>query len=192
MAAALLHAVNHAAFKTLLFLGAGSVLRTTGLRDLDRLGGLARRMPTTTAMVAIGALVAAALPPGNGFVSEWLLLQGLIHSLPATGAPIVAVAVTMPLAVAVVALTAGLGVATFVKAFGVGFLARPRSPAATAAIEKPTDACGLGMGVGGRRPARRLALAPAAAGPARCVRVLAGLPGVDGATPGRQRRHSCT
>ena len=137
MAAALLHSVNHAGFKTLLFLGAGSVLRATGLRDLDRLGGLAARMPATTALVGFGALGAAALPPGNGFVSEWLLLQGFTHSLSGTGPPEVVVAITMPLAVGVVALTTGLGVVTYVKAFGVGFLARPRSAPAASAIESP-------------------------------------------------------
>jgi NADH:ubiquinone oxidoreductase subunit 5 (subunit L)/multisubunit Na+/H+ antiporter MnhA subunit len=137
MLAALLHTVNHAAFKTLLFLGAGAVLRSTHLRDLDAMGGLARRMPVTAALVGIGALAASGLPPGNGFVSEWLLLQGLIHSLPVSGTPDVAVAIAMPLAVGAVALTAGLGVATFVKAFGVGFLARPRSPEAAAAVEVP-------------------------------------------------------
>jgi formate hydrogenlyase subunit 3/multisubunit Na+/H+ antiporter MnhD subunit len=134
IAAAVLHALNHAGFKTLLFLGAGSVLRATGVRDLDGLGGLVSRMPMTTALFGVGALAAAALPPGNGFVSEWLLVQGLIHGLPAADAM---VAVAMPLAVGVVALTAGLGVAAFVKAFGVGFLARPRSAAAADAKESP-------------------------------------------------------
>jgi hydrogenase-4 component B len=179
MAAALLHAVNHAAFKTLLFLGAGSVLRATGLRDLDRLGGLVTRMPATTAMVAFGALAAAALPPGNGFVSEWLLLQGLIHSLTGAGTPAVVVAVTMPLAVAVVALTAGLGVATFVKAFGVGFLARPRSaPAADAQESPPSMRAGMGLAA---LACAALALAPAAAG-APLTRALRVLPSVrDGA-----------
>lgn len=137
MLAALLHTVNHAAFKTLLFLGAGAVLRNTGLRDLDKMGGLARRMPATTVLVGIGALGASGLPPGNGFVSEWLLLQGLIHSLSGSVAPDAMIAIAMPLAVGAVALTAGLGVATFVKAFGVGFLARPRSAGATAATEVP-------------------------------------------------------
>lgn len=146
LVAALLHAVNHAAFKTLLFLGAGSVLRATGLRDLDQMGGLARRMPLTAALTGVGALAASGLPPGNGFVSEWLLLQGLIHSLPQTGTPDVLMAVTMPLAVGVVALTAGLGVATFVKAWGVGFLARPRSPEAAAAGEGARP-LGVGMGL---------------------------------------------
>ncbi len=146
MAAALLHALNHAAFKTVLFLGAGSVLRSTGLRDLDALGGLVRRMPFTTALFGIGALGAAALPPGNGFVSEWVLLQGLIHSVSegVTTAPIVAVSI--PIAVGVVALTAGLGVATFVKAFGVGFLAQPRSTAAATSTESPV-AMQMGMGI---------------------------------------------
>ncbi len=134
LAAALLHVVNHAAFKGLLFLGAGSVLHATGTRDLDRLGGLARRMPVTGATFAIGALAIAALPPLNGFVSEWLLLQALVHSLPSSTA---AVAVTMPVAVAVVALTGGLAAATFVKAFGTGFLAMPRSFEADAAHESP-------------------------------------------------------
>ena len=172
MAAALLHAVNHAGFKTLLFLGAGSVLRATGLRDLDRLGGLAARMPATTALVAFGALAAASLPPGNGFVSEWLLLQGLTHSLSGTGSPGVVVAVTMPLAVGVVALTAGLGVMTYVKAFGVGFLARPRSKTAASAIESPLS-MRVGMTVAALACAA-LALAPSvAARPlARVVEIL--------------------
>jgi hydrogenase-4 component B len=142
-AAALLHVVNHAAFKTLLFLSAGSVLHATGTRDLDALGGLRARMPATTALFAVGALAAAALPPGNGFVSEWLLLQSLIHALPATGAAIV---VTVPVAVGVVALTAGLGVATFVKALGVGFFAHPRSDRAAAARESPASML-AGMGL---------------------------------------------
>src|SRR5207248_5828271 len=134
LAAALLHVLNHAGFKALLFTASGSVLRATGSRDLDALGGLRARMPVTTVLFAVGALGAAALPPGNGFVSEWLLLQSLVHALPAGG---VVTAVAMPLAVAVVALTAGLAVATFIKALGVGFFARPRSDAATAATESP-------------------------------------------------------
>ena len=85
MAAALLHLVNHAAFKTLLFQSAGSVLAATGRRDLDDLGGLRAGMPGTTAAFGLGALAASALPPGAAFVSEWLLLQALIHGLPAPG-----------------------------------------------------------------------------------------------------------
>jgi formate hydrogenlyase subunit 3/multisubunit Na+/H+ antiporter MnhD subunit len=134
LAAALLHVLNHAGFKALLFTAAGSVLRATGSRDLDALGGLRARMPATTILFALGALGASALPPGNGFVSEWLLLQSLVHALPAGGA---VTAVAMPLAVAVVALTAGLAVAAFVKALGVGFFARPRSDAAASATVSP-------------------------------------------------------
>lgn len=145
LAAALLHILNHAAFKTLLFLAAGSVLHATGSRDLDALGGLRPGMPVTTAAFGLGALAASALPPGTAFVSEWLLLQALIHGLPAGGT---VAAVAMPLAVAVVALTAGLAVATFVKAFGVGFLAKPRSTAAEHARESPTTML-AGMGLAG-------------------------------------------
>ena len=172
LAAALLHLLNHAVFKALLFFGAGSVLRATGTRDLDALGGLRARMPATTALFAVGALGASALPPGNGFVSEWLLLQSLVHAVPAGG---VVTAVAMPVAVAVVALTAGLGVATFVKALGVGFLARPRSAAAAAAVESPrfmVAAMGL-LALG----CAALALAPAALGPPLSRAVEATLPG---------------
>ncbi|WP_370328653.1 proton-conducting transporter transmembrane domain-containing protein [Candidatus Mycobacterium methanotrophicum] len=153
----LLHLVNHAAFKTVLFCSAGSVLRATGSRNLDALGGLRSRMPVTTALFAVGALSASALPPGNGFVSEWLLLQSLIHALPTTAT---ATAVAMPLAVAAVALTAGLAVATFVKAFGVGFLARPRSTVAEQAAESPLSMlAGTGLAAAG---CVVLAIAPAA------------------------------
>jgi formate hydrogenlyase subunit 3/multisubunit Na+/H+ antiporter MnhD subunit len=134
LTAALLHAANHAAFKALLFTGAGSVVRATGTRDLDKLGGLVRAMPATTVLFAAGALAAAALPPGNGFVSEWLLLQSLVHPGANAGTTLT---IAAPLAVAVVALTAGIGVAAFVKALGTGFLARPRSDAASAARESP-------------------------------------------------------
>jgi hydrogenase-4 component B len=111
MAAALLHLVNHAAFKTLLFQSAGSVVAATGRRDLDDLGGLRSGMPYTSAAFGLGAVAASALPPGAAFVSEWLLLQALIHGLPTAG---VLAAIVMPVAVAAVALTAGLAVATFV------------------------------------------------------------------------------
>ena len=124
MAAAMLHLIGHAAFKSLGFLAAGSVLAATGLRDLDRLGGLARRMPATTVLFGVAALGASGLPLGAGFVSEWLLVQSLIHTAPGHDT---LVALTTPLAVGAVALTTGLGVAAMVKAFGIGFLARPRS-----------------------------------------------------------------
>lgn len=180
MAAAVLHALNHAAFKTVLFLGAGSVLRSTGLRDLDALGGLVRRMPFTTALFGIGALGAAALPPGNGFVSEWVLLQGLIHSVSDGIATAPIVAVSIPVAVGVVALTAGLGVATFVKAFGVGFLAQPRSAAADAATESPMP-MRVGLGLAAITCAV-LGIAPAVAG-GSLDRVLKVLPSVRDKAP---------
>jgi hydrogenase-4 component B len=143
LSAALLHVVNHAAFKTLLFTAAGSVLHATGTRDLDALGGLRRALPATTALFGIGALAGSALPPGAAFVSEWLLLQSLLHGLPSSG---VSTAILLPIAVAAIALTAGLAVATFVKAFGVGFLAKPRSEAAANAGESPrTMLAGMGI-----------------------------------------------
>lgn len=132
VAAALLHAVNHAVFKGLLFLAAGSVLRATGTRLLDRLGGLVSRMPITTVAVVIGSLSIAGLPPFNGFISEWVLLQSLIHSFPADSTLLI---VAMPLAVAAVALTGGLAAATFVKTVGTGFLALPRTQEAADAVE---------------------------------------------------------
>ncbi|MFE7276112.1 proton-conducting transporter membrane subunit [Streptomyces sp. NPDC057623] len=134
LAAGLLHVINHAAFKALLFCAAGSVLRATGERNLDLLGGLRGRMPVTAGLFAVAALGAVALPPGNGFISEWLLLQSLIHGLQVSG---VAVAVVLPLSVALIALSAGIAAAVFVKALGVGFFARPRSRQATEARESP-------------------------------------------------------
>jgi formate hydrogenlyase subunit 3/multisubunit Na+/H+ antiporter MnhD subunit len=130
--AALLLAISHAAFKTTLFLGAGAVLHATGERDLDHLGGLASRMPVTALTFGAGALGAAALPVTSGFVAEWVLLQALIHADARTDRLL---AVVMPLTMGVVALTIGLGLLTFVKAAGIGFLARPRSEAAAKATE---------------------------------------------------------
>lgn len=161
LAAALLHTLNHAAFKSLLFFAAGAVARVTGTRDLDALGGLGRRMPATTALFALGALCAAALPPGNGFVSEWVLLQSLVHALP----PVSDLnAIAAPVGVAVVALTAGVGVAAYLKAFGTGFLARPRSAAAETAREAGpamlAAMAGAALGCG------LLALAPGLTAPA--------------------------
>ncbi|HYN56229.1 MAG TPA: proton-conducting transporter membrane subunit [Motilibacterales bacterium] len=127
LTAALLLAVSHAAFKTVLFLAAGSVLHSTGERDLDRLGGLAAWMPITSAAFGVAALGAAALPVTSGFAAEWVLLQSLIHG---DGRDEVLLAILLPITVAVVALTAGLALLTFVKAYGIAFLARARSDAA--------------------------------------------------------------
>jgi formate hydrogenlyase subunit 3/multisubunit Na+/H+ antiporter MnhD subunit len=161
LTAALLHVAGHAAFKSLLFLSAGSVAQRAGTRDLDALGGLRAGMPATTAAFAWGALAASALPPGTAFVSEWLLVQALIHGLPGGGT---AAAMVLPAAVAAVALTAGLSVATFVKAFGTGFLARPRSDGAARATEAPLSML-AGMGLAAAACAV-LALAPGALLPA--------------------------
>lgn len=134
LVACLMLAVSHAAFKTTLFLGAGSVVHATGERDLDRLGGLLPRMPWTATAFALGGLGAAALPVTAGFVSEWVLLQAIIHGARGEGR---VVAVVMPLALAAVALTAGLALLTMVKAVGVAFLARGRSEAVATAREAP-------------------------------------------------------
>jgi len=176
--AALLHLLSHASFKTLGFLAAGSVLAATGLRDLDKLGGLARRMPVTTVMFSIAALGASGLPLGAGFVSEWLLLQSLIHS-PHDSNTLLALA--MPLSVGAVALTTGLGIAAMVKAFGVGFLARPRSAAAEAAQESPISML-AGMSLAAVACAV-FAVAPVVFAPT-LQRVLAVLPKVGGDAAG--------
>lgn len=178
MAAAILLILSHAAFKTLAFLAAGSVLAATGLRDLDKLGGLARRMPVTTVMFGIAALGASGLPLGAGFVGEWLLLQSLIHS-PHDNNTLLAL--MMPLSVGAVALTTGLGIAAMVKAFGVGFLARPRSAAAGAAREAPPSML-TGMALAAAACAV-CAVAPVLLGPV-LENVLAALPTVGGDTAG--------
>lgn len=132
--AALFLVANHAVFKALLFLGAGSVQRATGTRDLDRLGGLMTRMPWTGAAFFVGALAIAGLPPLNGFVGEWLLVQSFLGG---AGTNDALLTIAMPVAVAALALTAGLAAATFVKALGIGFLALPRSEAGAHAEEVP-------------------------------------------------------
>ncbi|TFC42232.1 proton-conducting transporter membrane subunit [Cryobacterium shii] len=138
LVAALLLMVSHAAFKATLFLGAGAIARSTGEMNLDRLGGLGSRMPWTAATFGAAAMGAAALPVTSGFVAEWMLLQALIHGSRVDGEVVsVTASVAMPLAVAVIALTAGLALLTFVKAYGIAFLARPRSPKATQAREVP-------------------------------------------------------
>jgi hydrogenase-4 component B len=131
---ALYHTINHATFKGLLFLGAGSVLQATHTRNMEELGGLIKRMPWTALFFLIGAAAISALPPLNGFVSEWLVFQALLGSFTI---PVPEVAVLMPVAVGMLALTSGLAAACFVKAFGITFLAIPRSPEAAHAREAP-------------------------------------------------------
>lgn len=132
LAAALLHALNHAVYKGLLFLGAGAVHHATHTKNMEKLGGLIRRMPWTAAAMLVGCLSISALPPFNGFISEWLTLQALLSGF-ASASP--ALGVIFPLAAMMMAMTAGLAAACFVKAFGATFLARPRTSAAAEAAE---------------------------------------------------------
>ena len=131
---ALYHVLNHATFKGLLFLGAGSVLHATHTRNMEEMGGLIKRMPWTALFFLIGAAAISALPPLNGFVSEWLIFQSLLGGV---SIPVPEVVVLMPVAVGLLALTSGLAAACFVKAFGITFLALPRSPEAAHAHESP-------------------------------------------------------
>jgi hydrogenase-4 component B len=128
----LYHTLNHASFKGLLFLGAGSVLHATGTRNMEKMGGLIKRMPWTALFFLIGAAAISALPPLNGFVSEWIVFQSLLAGF---NIPKPELAVLMPLAMGMLALTSGLAAACFVKAFGISFLALPRSPEAENAQE---------------------------------------------------------
>jgi NADH:ubiquinone oxidoreductase subunit 5 (subunit L)/multisubunit Na+/H+ antiporter MnhA subunit len=123
LVAALYHCVNHAFMKSLLFLGTGAVLHATGERNLGRLGGLIHRMPWVAWLTLVGALAIAGLPPLNGFVSEWLLLQSFLF---ADSVPRPFVNMLLPIGAAVVALCAALAGYVMVKFFGVIFLGQPR------------------------------------------------------------------
>jgi formate hydrogenlyase subunit 3/multisubunit Na+/H+ antiporter MnhD subunit len=138
LTAALFHVLNHSLFKSLLFLGAGAVLAATGARDMERLGGLIHRMPRTAFAFLVGAAAISALPPLNGFVSEWLTFQAILVSpaLPQWGLKFL-----VPAVGALLALSAALAAACFVKAFGITFLGRPRSAEAETARE--ADRCSL-------------------------------------------------
>ena len=139
----LYHTINHAIFKGLLFLGAGSVLHATGTRNMEKMGGLIKRMPWTALFFLIGSAAISALPPLNGFASEWLVFQSLLGG---SSIPTPEVAVVMPLAVGMLALTSGLAAACFVKAFGISFLAIPRSAEAEHAHESPSSMV-MGMAI---------------------------------------------
>lgn len=131
MAGCLFHVWNHALFKSLLFFGAGSVVHATGSREIERMGGLARRMPATAGLFLAGAIAICGLPPFNGFASELLIYLGLVGA--ATGPGTAWVALGAP----VLASTGALAVACFVKVLGIVFLGTPRSAAASAAHEAP-------------------------------------------------------
>jgi hydrogenase-4 component B len=123
--ATLYHALNHAFFKSLLFLATGSVLHATHERSLGKLGGLIHRMPWVAWSALIGALAIAGLPPLNGFVSEWLLLQAFLFT---PTLPQSFINMLVPLAAAALVLVAALGAYVMVKFYGVVFLGRPREP----------------------------------------------------------------
>ena len=132
LTAALFHVFNHSVFKSLLFFGSGAVLTATGERDMEHLGGLIHRMPKTAFAFLVGCVAISALPPLNGFVSEWLTFQAIVlhPDLPQWG-----LKVAIPADGALLALSAALAAACFVKAFGVTFLGRPRTTQAAQARE---------------------------------------------------------
>ncbi len=128
----LLHVLNHAIFKGLLFLGAGAAAHATGTRDMDRLGGLLKRMPLTGVSFLVAAAAISGLPPLNGFVSELLIFLGAFSGFPLTE---VQLSVSAAAVVGSLALISGLAAACFTKAFGISFLGEPRTPEAAAAHE---------------------------------------------------------
>jgi hydrogenase-4 component B len=189
LVAGLYHTLNHACFKGLLFLGAGSVVHATGTRNMEELGGLIKPMPRTAFCFLVGAAAISGLPPLNGFISEWLVFQALLGG-PQLPRP--ELGLIMAFAVGMLALTSGLAAACFVKAFGITFLAMPRSDHATRAHEVPlpmqigmgmlTLACGaLGVGCTLVVPSLNAVLAGLGGLPAHTV---TGIPALTLAVPG--------
>ena len=134
LAGACFHAFNHALFKSLLFLGAGSIVHATGTRDIEAFGGLVKRMPYTAVLFLIGSVSIASLPPTNGFVSELMLFQAYFHS---SVLPNPLLKVLLIITLSVLALTSALAITLFVKLFGISFLALPRTRFAEEAAEVP-------------------------------------------------------
>jgi formate hydrogenlyase subunit 3/multisubunit Na+/H+ antiporter MnhD subunit len=132
LVAAVFHVFNHSLFKSLLFLGSGAILNATGERDMEHLGGLIHRMPVTAVTFLVGCVAISALPPFNGFVSEWLTFQAILLS---PELPQWIPRLLVPAIGATLACSAALAAACFVKAFGSTFLGRPRSQVAMAARE---------------------------------------------------------
>jgi len=132
LAAALFHVLNHALFKGALFLGAGSIIRSAGSGNMERMGGLLKRMPYTGLFFLAGALSICALPPFNGFASEWLTYQSLLLGYESSS---VTAKIISPLGGAALALTGAIAAAAFVKAFGISFLGAPRTAGARDARE---------------------------------------------------------
>jgi hydrogenase-4 component B len=141
--AGMYHTINHASFKGLLFLGAGAVVQSTHTRNMEEMGGLIKRMPQTAFFFLMGAVAISALPPLNGFVSEWLTYQSLLQGFDVTES---LWRLVFPLSGAMLALTGALAAACFVKAFGITFLAQPRSDHARDAVEAaPSMRVGMGI-----------------------------------------------
>jgi hydrogenase-4 component B len=136
---ALYHSINHGTYKTLLFLEAGVIEHATGTRDMDRLGGLIRRLPRTAVVCLIGTVAIAALPPLNGFVSEWMLFQGLFQGFRISSH---LVGILIVIAGALIALTGGLAINAFARAYGIPFLGMPRSGPAAHASESRQPVAG--------------------------------------------------
>src|SRR5690242_11471881 len=124
LVASMYHTINHAVFKGLLFMGAGSVVSVTHTKNIEHLGGLVKQMPWTALLFLIGAISISGLPPFNGFVSEWFTMQSLLSSyhIPSTILQISIAFASLPFA-----LTIGIAAATFVKLFGMTFLSKARS-----------------------------------------------------------------
>ena len=141
--ACLFHVFNHSLFKGLLFLGAGAILHSTHTKNIEELGGLVKKMPQTAVFFLVGCLAISAIPPFNGFVSEWLIFQSLLLSF---NIAILPLELIIPLAVGILALTGGLAVGCFVHTFGITFLALPRSEHAECAQEAPRN-MRIGMGI---------------------------------------------
>ncbi|AEG61466.1 hydrogenase 4 subunit B [Desulforamulus ruminis] len=135
MAAGMFHLLNHAIFKSLLFLGAGSIYYATGSRDTEKLGGLIKKMPHTAILFLVGSLAISAIPPFNGFASEYQIYQSLLNLsyLKISGFW----SIGAILACVALALTGALAAACFIKAFGLTFLALPRTAKAAEAQEVP-------------------------------------------------------
>jgi hydrogenase-4 component B len=141
--AALYHLLNHSVFKGLLFMGAGSILYSTHTKNIEELGGLIKNMPIMALLFLIGVLSISALPPFSGFVSEWLLLQSLLLSFTSTDS---LVRIVLPVGAAALAITGSLAAFCFLKTFGIGFLALPRSRHAEIARD-PNKPMLFGMGI---------------------------------------------
>ncbi|MDQ0561766.1 formate hydrogenlyase subunit 3/multisubunit Na+/H+ antiporter MnhD subunit [Rhizobium mesoamericanum] len=132
LTAALFHVLNHSFFKSLLFFGAGAVLTATGERDMEKLGGLIHHMPITSFTFLVGCVAISALPPFNGFASEWLVFQAILQS---PDLPQWALKIAVPAVGGLLALSAALAAACFIKAFGITFLGRPRTASADQVAE---------------------------------------------------------